>query len=75
MANIIEKKSIGRRTLIISEDAASGEIEVRGDYELITSEGNLTRSAILDLTVAEKSILSSVMDAALAKFKKLEGLS
>ena len=73
MAKTIEKQDIGRRALIIQQ-TADGSIEVRADYEVVTSEGSISRSTSYEPTSGELQAIKGFANRVFNEVKKKEGL-
>lgn len=73
MAGTIEKQDTVPGAIILIPQT-DGSIQVRVDYTLVTSEGELTRSKVYQPTAAEKNTIKSFAAAVFGKIKSQEGI-
>lgn len=73
MAKTIEKQGIELKALIIRR-IADGSVEMRADYNVITSEDTRSRSMLYEPKTAELAAIKNFADKVFAEIKTQEGL-
>ena len=69
----IEKQEVRLRAILLQR-VDDGTIEVRADYALVTSEGEISRSKSYEPTTAQWGIIKAFGMSVLKKVKESEGL-